>query len=84
MSEAAVYYLDWFDMKVDGLSPNEYWATAAEDVQIAKALQRAVTTGVMRADEEERAAQKEKRDKAERDRKTEESMKRSFAKAGRV
>lgn len=82
LSDEAVWYLDWFDMKVDGLSPNEYWATAAEDMQIAKALQRAVTHGVMRAEEEERAAQKAKQDKAEQERKTNESFARSRAKAG--
>lgn len=69
-------------MKVTGLSPNEYWDTAVEDVQIAKALQNAVTHGVMRAEEEARRAQKEKQDKAEQERKTRESMDRVRAKAG--
>ena len=69
-------------MKVTGLSPNEHWATALEDMQIAKALQNAVTYGVMRADEEEREAQKARQEKAEWERRERESKERARAKAG--
>ncbi len=69
-------------MKVTGLSPNEPWATALEDMQIAKALQNAVTYGVMREDEAEREAQKAKQEKVEWERRERESKERARAKAG--
>ena len=82
LSETAVYYLDWFEMKADGLPPNEYWATAAEDIQIARALQRAVTHGVMRAEEEERTAREKERKAAEQKKREQESLNRLRTKRG--
>lgn len=75
-------YVPWFRMNVTDLSPREYWSTAQEDMELCLLIQHAVQMGEMRADEEARKAQKEKQDKAERERRTGESMERSRAKAG--
>lgn len=75
-------YVPWFRMNVTDLSPREYWSTAQEDMELCLLIQHAVQKGEMRADEEARKAQKEKQDKAERERRTGESMERTRAKAG--
>lgn len=68
-------------MKIDDLTPAEYWRTSAFDYEMALTLQNVRHEGFVEGRKERR---KEEERKRERERREEESMRRLEAKMGRL